>query len=1261
MRFDAPKTKIAIAALVVFQAVLPSTVGAGEFFGRLKRLVTESEYQGTEPVMGQDCAMECLAENIDWLEHHIDNYGSIVAKQPDIWGEARLTKHRDEYERIMFGELGKFNSTINASVSQQDGAFLAQAFALSAAASGASTTPVPADAAGTNVSVGTVTATLPSSDVIAQGDFKKFGITDSVDAMADPRIRLEPVTHLDQQSRYLKHLHQLRRINEGDDTSDSPGYSLNLVRIPVSVLPGKLTRQGFGAEITVTAEPVISDDLMPTTFHNLVVNDLVHLLGLPLVRVTEILQFQRELQRQADAERERAEKEVEEAQTRLKEAIANYNRAIEADNQTRMAVDTVKSNIMELQGEASSLKEKYAAELAIVKTPEVQVLRSDVKGFAEMAPQLLTEGIDAREITPLAKLSRQYAEIENETARQEALLNEAARNYSEAHAVAQAREADVETLKVEIDRAKEAVQEAERMAGAIQSKFANRLRQGMAGASSPAGRARQAQNPLNPSSIEPVLGYENIECVADFFEKAYYGRYIRWSGGNEQDCNERRVNLLDARKFLDAEIKAAYELLSQKEHICLFAELAEPNSGLAAEIRNGHFEEGECSVAKYRRYFFGQLHKHRTGRDDGVNVSIMSAPSQLPYETVSYFDDPEHISAPAGYAEKTIGQAESPVEALAWAIVVEAALLNERLNRDVRKLAKAKEAFSLETIEDHWFFLPDTAPSYQYVETAQNQSEESASRAFVCSQIRSQYQAANVVFKEYVRVRWPIHVFAVDPVNQEQNVADVSQRKRELQFALALGFQTGQVGSSSLTQFARELQTQVETVSLNRTIVGFGHGADTFGWRFYPRVQALNVPGTLGAIRETILGTSRDYDLRHRQIEPGQRECVAIVLMPSFVPYADFDVRTNWFKLTNPKNTALTMKDSLKLSRAVTAMRASRATCAKCQHLYREGELGRLFKRVDQLDRELPMQTQRSMVPYENTLGGFEMFNTGVTDLAPELIGWYGAPGINTTDNECGCYQGCSTSKAGCEDAASCKTLSDAIQSLNATLAESPIPTCEGKGTTLFLVGDNFSVHDTKVIAGGVCIPHVRLISRELMQITIPHCVNTVELCENGQTSKYVAVYVATPYGITSHLHVPVMGSTDCGADCSASVVQHQIGGQESRGSHSVVVRSDLSRPQQPLIRLASQIEAEAVAEAITLAGGISELSEKIDRLEVQVSTLAAIRSQPQLDLQVVAPNAQAVEQGHKWFDSKDYPMLHRFKVKTGEQWRNCRDSLPCN
>jgi len=101
------------------------------------------------------------------------------------------------------------------------------------------------------------------------------------------------------------------------------------------------------------------------------------------------------------------------------------------------------------------------------------------------------------------------------------------------------------------------------------------------------------------------------------------------------------------------------------------------------------------------------------------------------------------------------------------------------------------------------------------------------------------------------------------------------------------------------------------------------------------------------------------------------RECVAVVRMPSFVPYVDFDIRSNWFKLTNPKNTALTMKDGVHLSRDITAMRNSQAQCTECAHLYREGEVHRMMKRVNQLDHELPLQSTRAQVPYEHTLGGF--------------------------------------------------------------------------------------------------------------------------------------------------------------------------------------------------------------------------------------------------------------------------------------------------
>jgi len=36
------------------------------------------------------------------------------------------------------------------------------------------------------------------------------------------------------------------------------------------VLPGKKTRKGHAAEVTITMTPVLSDELLPTTFRNLV-------------------------------------------------------------------------------------------------------------------------------------------------------------------------------------------------------------------------------------------------------------------------------------------------------------------------------------------------------------------------------------------------------------------------------------------------------------------------------------------------------------------------------------------------------------------------------------------------------------------------------------------------------------------------------------------------------------------------------------------------------------------------------------------------------------------------------------------------------------------------------------------------------------------------------------------------------------------------------------------------------------------------------
>src|SRR5262249_50948222 len=79
--------------------------------------------------------VEALAHDLDKLEANVEKYGSVVAKQPDVWGQARLTKYREEFEQQMKAQLDKFGMTLQGTLSESDQAYFADAFALSAAAS----------------------------------------------------------------------------------------------------------------------------------------------------------------------------------------------------------------------------------------------------------------------------------------------------------------------------------------------------------------------------------------------------------------------------------------------------------------------------------------------------------------------------------------------------------------------------------------------------------------------------------------------------------------------------------------------------------------------------------------------------------------------------------------------------------------------------------------------------------------------------------------------------------------------------------------------------------------------------------------------------------------------------------------------------------------------------------------------------------------------------------------------------------------------
>ena len=89
---------------------------------------------------GQPCAddawvckhptVRALAFDLDHLEKHIERYGSVTAKVPDVWGQARLTQYREDFEAQMKAELTTFNVELQGNSARSDQSYLAAALSL---------------------------------------------------------------------------------------------------------------------------------------------------------------------------------------------------------------------------------------------------------------------------------------------------------------------------------------------------------------------------------------------------------------------------------------------------------------------------------------------------------------------------------------------------------------------------------------------------------------------------------------------------------------------------------------------------------------------------------------------------------------------------------------------------------------------------------------------------------------------------------------------------------------------------------------------------------------------------------------------------------------------------------------------------------------------------------------------------------------------------------------------------------------------------
>ena len=127
---------------------------------------------------------------------------------------------------------------------------------------------------------------------------------------------------------------------------------------------------------------------------------------------------------------------------------------------------------------------------------------------------------------------------------------------------------------------------------------------------------------------------------------------------------------------------------------------------------------------------------------------------------------------------------ERPLGVLCWAIAVDAGLLNRQLHEDM----------SQTTGPDGWRCPPEAEHMafYQPLPPADVMQ----------------------VFEQYVKARWPVITFALEPVVDEQNIDDAFTRRRDLQLALAFALAAGRISFRQAINYTRTLQYESQTIAL---------------------------------------------------------------------------------------------------------------------------------------------------------------------------------------------------------------------------------------------------------------------------------------------------------------------------------------------------------------------------------------------------------------------------------------------------------------
>jgi hypothetical protein len=401
----------------------------------------------------------------------------------------------------------------------------------------------------------------------------------------------------------------------------------------------------------------------------------------------------------------------------------------------------------------------------------------------------------------------------------------------------------------------------------------------------------------------------------------------------------------------------------------------------------------------------------------------------------------ERASSTAASAEaEHSGRRSDVVTLLAFALRIQAAGINRRLKQD---MVDQDPAIKREDLRGLSFFEAEP-------------SDEAMS-----------------AFEHYVNVKWPLRVYAIEPVIAQQNVADASSRRT--QTALDLIGQGPAAPVRAIAGFTadRRAADDEAAVRLNPTMVGFGAGQSTFGWVFYPRLQTQR--GRDGRFLTDLAlllnGRLPDPMGNDQSIEPGQRECTALIEMPNFIPKIECVTVASWFRTGEVGEGPRSDLEKASVLGRKLAAAENALDRAGVEGKYGPDEYLIAKRRLEQIRDMMPTQRMLVRVPTGADNNDSRIFCSLGLQLRPSLVGWHGRPPE------------------------------------------------QGVESTLFVEGRNFSVHDTHVVAGGRPA-RAMLVSRHLLEVTIA---SDASPTPSRGGNPLLDINVATPNGVSNHLLIEMV------------------------------------------------------------------------------------------------------------------------------------------